>query len=374
MVPEQGKTSHGSPIKPPSDLAAALAAAPAPSAMSPEAMGMAAPSSTHRDPEDYITDWYLPEAGFQEGYVYPGPLMVKDHVRLYAMASALLKRSLEKTQGGYEEFTLREGRRTYRGHKISTVAGSFFALRRLPDVIPTLEVLGLEKGITEVLLHPWLKTGGLIMVCGETGQGKSTTCAATVRQRMVKHGSFCLTVEDPAEMPLHGLHGQGRCLQTEVRSGTFADAMRGAMRCYPVVRGSMLYVGETRDPETAAEALKVAVNGHLVLTTVHSNDLISGIKRFTSLAATAMQDSEVKSLFSSSFRLALHQKLDEVRSHGGRNRRRKLTSTFLISNGLASPVGHAVRAGELESLSSVIDQQRRTLASAGVHGLINMWK
>lgn len=325
-----------------------------------------------RDPVDYVTDWYLPQKDFRLGFIYPGPVPIAEHPMLFDMATALLKRAVERTELGYDEFVVREGQRTYRGHRILTIDGYFYALRRLPDHVPSLNNLGVPEGVTNVLTHPWLKTGGLIIVCGETGQGKSTTCAAVVKERMIQHGSFCLTVEDPPEMPLHGQHGKGRCLQTEVKSGDFAAAMRGAMRCYPTIRGSLLYVGETRDAETAAEVLRVATNGHLVLTTLHAQDLMSAVSRFNSLAASVMALTEVQSIFASSFRLGMHQKLDEVRSSSGT--RRKLSVSFLISDGHTSSVANSIRRGELTNLGNDIDMQKRTLENKGVKALLDLWK
>lgn len=354
------------------------------------------------DPLDMITDWYLPETGYKDGFFYPGAVSISGHPSLYETASRLLEESRKKaglkrramgltpalpqppastlpgvpeTNSEYAEFVLKDGHRTYRGHRIDTVGGSFFALRRLPDVIPDLNILGMPMGIVNILLHSSLRSGGLIIVCGETGQGKSTTCAAVVRERMIRHNSFCLTVEDPPEMPLHGTHGGGRCLQTEVMSGSFADAMRGAMRCYPTIRGSMLYVGETRDQETAAEVLRIATNGHLVLTTLHANDLLSAISRFSALATAKMGESEVRSVFSSSLRLVLHQRLEVPRRQKQKEAvaRRKLMVQFLLSHDHSSPVASAIRRGELESLPNQVDLQRRTMENKGVDALMELW-
>lgn len=319
------------------------------------------------EPEDRISDWYLPESGYKKGFIYPGPVPIEEHPRLFDMANALLQQARERTKD-YDEFVIRYGTRTYRGHRIETIEGSVYALRRLPDVIPELASLGIDDNVRSLLLHPWLRRGGLVLVCGETGQGKSTTCAATVKERMIRHGSFCLTVEDPPEMPLHGVHGKGRCLQTEVKSGNFAEAMKGAMRCYPTVRGSMLYVGETRDPETAVEVLRVATNGHLVLTTLHAEGLIEAIKRFGGMAGANMPESEVRSIFATSFRMAIHQQLEDARAQPGRAARKKLKMQFLVSESNSS-VAHRIRRGETESLSSDIDLQRRTLANHGVDEL-----
>ena len=323
------------------------------------------------EPEEVITDWYLPETDPLKGFVYPGPVDIIDHQRLYELATSMLKMAQEKTANGYEEFVLRVNGRSLRGHKIETVQGPTYALRRLPSYIPTLDKLGMDAAVRQILLHKNLSRGGLVMVCGETGQGKSTTCAATVKERMVNLGSFCLTVEDPPEMPLHGTHGKGRCLQTEVQSGNWAPAMRGAMRCYPTVSGSMLYVGETRDPETAAEVLRIATNGHLVLTTLHADGLESSVRRFASLAGAAMGENEVRTIMASSFRLAIHQQLVEEAVNGGGTRKR-LKAGFLFSANPRSPVAQKLRASE--SLNNEIKMQEMALKSKGAAGVMEGWE
>jgi Tfp pilus assembly pilus retraction ATPase PilT len=325
-------------------------------------------------PEDVITDWYIPERDPLDGFIYPKSISIRDHVPLYDMAHSLLERSQEKTKDGYEEFVVRAGNVSYRGHRIDSVGGYVYALRRMPTIIPSLGDLGMDEAIRTVLMDSWLSKGGLILVCGETGQGKSTTCAATVKERMEVHGSFCLTVEDPPEMPLHGRHKDGRCIQTEARSGNFAEAMRGAMRCYPTVNGSMLYVGETRDNETAAEVLKIATNGHLVLTTIHSSDVISALGRFLMLAKARTSEEDARQAMGAIFRLAIHQQLRDRPAIGSQPSRKQLEMEFLMSRDRTTPVGARIRQGKIDGLSSDIKQQKMILANKGLKGLREMWQ
>lgn len=325
-------------------------------------------------PQDIISDWYLPERDPLNGFFYPGPVQVRDHPVIYELAKELLERSIEKTQDGYEEFVVMGGGVSYRGHRISSIEGHQYALRRMPTHIPNLNNLGMPEAIQEVLMDDHLCKGGLVLVAGETGQGKSTSCAATVKERMLRHGSFCLTVEDPPEMPLHGVHGQGRCIQTEARSGNFADAMRGAMRCYPSHGGSMLYVGETRDSETAAEVLKIATNGHLVLTTIHAQDVQSAISRFLILAKARTSEEDARNSMAAIFRLAVHQHLKEKPAIGNSPSRKKLEMQFLMSHDRTTPVAARIRSGQIDSLSNDIKQQELTLKSKGIQGLRDLWK
>jgi Tfp pilus assembly pilus retraction ATPase PilT len=324
-------------------------------------------------PEEYITDWYLPERDPLAGFFYPGPMEIRRFPSIYDMASGLLERSIAKTKDGYEEFVVRAGNVSYRGHKIDSVDGYIYTLRRMPTMIPRLEQLGMPSPIQSIMMDSHLNRGGLLLVCGETGNGKSTTCASVVKDRMLKHGSFCLTVEDPPEMPLHGIHGKGRCIQTEVRSGNFAEAMRGAMRCYPSVNGSMLYVGETRDSETAAEVLTIATNGHLVLTTIHAQDVQSALHRFLILAKARTSEEDARNAMGSVFRLALHQRL-EAQSAGSQAGKKKLKLQFLISQDRTSPVASRIRKGEIDALASDIQQQKMVLDAQGMDGLKNLWR
>lgn len=332
---------------------------------------------------EQITDWYLPETGFMGGCFYPKSQNVKDYPFLYEIAQDLLNQCIEKTMGDYDDFvvSVKSGdpndlenfyRRSYRGHRIITITGPVFALRRMPTSVPTLTQLNLNEGLRKVLLSPELNKGGLIMICGETGQGKSTTCAATIKERMLDLGSFCLTVEDPPEMPLHGIHGEGRCYQTEVQSGNFAKAMKGAMRCYPTVNGSILYVGETRDHETAAEVLRIAMNGNLVFTTLHASDVPNGLKRLLSMASQTMGP-DAKDILSSVFRVGIHQVLEEMRPLPGQPLRKKLKNTFVLSSGASSPIANKIRRDEIDAMNTDIQQQQTVLNQQGPDALLRLW-
>lgn len=328
-------------------------------------------------PEDLISDWYLyKDSPTDGGFIYPGPVSINGQPKLFSFAKKLNSLCIEicDEDPEHDDFILKNGDRIYRGHKMYTVKGIMFALRRIPSIIPDIANLGLESTVQKVLLHPNLHAGGLILVTGETGQGKSTTCAAAIRARMEKFGSFCLTVEDPPELPLHGDYKNGRCIQTEVKSGGFAESLRGAMRSYPTVGGSMLYVGETRDSETAVEILRTVTNGHLVFTTLHSSDIISGIKRFVSLAVgSVLSENEVKSTLGSSLRMILHQRLRDIPAIQNKPASKKLETSFLLSANGTTTVANKIKTSGVDTISSDIQQQKNILEHQGIEKLMEDW-
>lgn len=328
------------------------------------------------NPFEVISDWYLPTKNPTNGYIFPGPLDIKAHKDLLLMAQELHQACKEREDNHREDFVITHKKMKFRGHIIqNSVEGEVITLRLIPDVVPPIADLGLEKAVESVLLHDSLSKGGLVIITGETGQGKSTTCAATIAKRLEKFSSFCLTIEDPPELPLHGRHGNGRCIQTEVPSGEFANALKGAMRCYPTSHGNMLYVGETRDPETATELIRIVTNGHLVFTTLHGSDIISSLKRFITLATGKFSEADVKSILASSLRVVLHQRLIDLPAIGSKAASKKLETEFLLSHDASTPVAQRIRnSTNIDGLKSDIEQQRNTLRLKGVDDLMKLWK
>ncbi|MDP4180864.1 MAG: ATPase, T2SS/T4P/T4SS family [Bacillota bacterium] len=118
-----------------------------------------------------------------------------------------------------------------------------------------------------ILTHPH----GIILVTGPTGSGKSTTLYTSLRE-ISKPNVNILTVEDPVESTIRGINQ----VQVNVKAGlTFAAALRSFLRQDP----DIIMVGEIRDGETAEIAIRAAITGHLVLSTLHTNDAPSSVSR-----------------------------------------------------------------------------------------------
>ncbi len=270
------------------------------------------------------------------------------------------------------EYRLGDALYLFRGHRDYTVTGTQVALRRHPTTTPHLSELNLPAMWKDLFLRDSLLKGGLILICAVTGKGKSTTLASIVRARLETYGGFCRTVEDPVELPLHGEHGTGVCRQTPVdpRHGEegFAKALRSSLRSYPALPagGSMLVVGEVRDSETAAELLRAAVNGHLVLTSMHAGDIRAGVARLSAMAEKTMGVDVARDLLGTALVYAVHQDLTiDPRETGWK--RGKITGSMLYSAAASSAVAATIRDGRFANLAQPLDQQQalmRTVATA----------
>lgn len=322
-----------------------------------------------------ILDWYLPENDPVSGRVVVGSnfVEIKELIHFEVFVEKLYD-EVEK-RGDETDFNLKldwvvdgvKKRIKYRAHKQESIDGKYVILRQMPVVLPELSDLGLPDAIKIILEHENLKQGGLILICGEPGNGKSTTTAAMIKRRLQKHGGFCLTLENPVEMPLQGRHGNGFCLQSPVDEGGFEKALSAAMRCYPTATSAMLYLGEIRSAETAAEALRIANNGHLVVTTLHSSGVITSIKRVLSLAkSNKMTEEEACSLMGSSLRLIIHQKLEYSAE---KSEERKLKVSFIFSGSNTSSVANRVRNGGVDNLVTEVEQQNQLLKSSNTSQL-----
>jgi Tfp pilus assembly pilus retraction ATPase PilT len=314
-----------------------------------------------------ITDFYIPDEAPTYGIMYPGPLQIANMKQYSDIINLLVTEARKKQKVEFSLELSHEGKRIIlRGHSIQSVEGKVFIFRRLPSFIPRIEDIGMPQNIIELLLNERLNNGGLVIIAGETGQGKSTTAAASIAYRLRTYGSFCLTIEDPVELPLQGFYQneqdpnkKGVCFQTNVEGEEIFEAIKSSLRCYPAINNSILFLGETRDPMMASEVLKIAANGHLVVTTMHGADLMSSLRRFMSLAMSYKNanEAEVKSMFASVFRLMIHQKMELLPTG-----KRKLRPNILFSPSSASSIASRLRAGGLEMLATDIQNQNMMLA------------
>ncbi|MBI4972197.1 MAG: type II/IV secretion system protein, partial [Candidatus Omnitrophica bacterium] len=176
-------------------------------------------------------------------------------------------------QDGRFKVSLDEGELDVRVSVIPTIQGESIVLRllRQSKKLLTLEELGMDKENLEKYLRLIHKPSGIVLVTGPTGSGKTTTLYASLMLLKTVERNI-ITIEDPVEYQLDF------CRQIQVNPKvnlTFATGLRSILRHDP----DIIMVGEIRDLETATIAIQSALTGHLVLSTLHTNDAASAITR-----------------------------------------------------------------------------------------------
>jgi twitching motility protein PilT len=207
--------------------------------------------------------------------------------------------------------------------------------RRITDVIPSWETLGLPGWLAEFAL----KHQGLIMITGPAGHGKTTTLTALVDLINSRRKCNIITIEDPIEY-LH-THRQSNINQREVGldTPTFAQGLRHIFRQAPDV----IVIGEMRDPESFEIAINAAETGHLVLTTFHSTLSTTAVERLIEVCPPGIQH-QIRIQLAECLLLILNQRLVPRRSGNGRVLAlESLTASSRIRNFIREGKTHQIR-------------------------------
>jgi twitching motility protein PilT len=209
-------------------------------------------------------------------------------------------------------------------------------LRAIPFRIVPLEKLGIPATVGDLAHLP----RGLVLVCGPTGSGKSTTLASIVDIVNSTHASHIMTIEDPIEF----VHTHKRAIvnQREVGEDTksFADALKHVLRQDPDV----ILVGEMRDLETISTALTAAETGHLVFGTLHTQDAPQSIDRVIDVFPAHQQQQIRVQLAAALQAVVCQQLLPRMRNRG-----RAVACEVLI----ATPaVRNMIREGKVHQIYS----------------------
>jgi len=176
-------------------------------------------------------------------------------------------------QDGHIEFMGKNGKVDIRVSTVPTVYGESVDLRLLDRraSLIQLEDLGMNKQCLEGFSQCMRKTHGIILVTGPTGCGKTTTLYAALN-KIYSPAVNMMTIEDPVEYQLDGVN---QMPVNPKRGLTFATGLRHILRHDP----NIIMVGEVRDRETADIAIRAALTGHLVFSTLHTNDAAGAVTR-----------------------------------------------------------------------------------------------
>ena len=236
-------------------------------------------SDIHFEPqEDALVVRFRVDGVLQEVQRIPKRLMNGVTTRLKVLAKLDIAERRKPQDGRISLNAAAAGRMLdIRVATLPTVEGESLVMRLLDKSkrAPTLEELGLAEEMRDELSRILARPSGALLVTGPTGSGKSTTLYAALTQ-INRPEINIITVEDPVEYRLPGINQ----VQINVRAGlTFATALRSILRSDPDV----VMVGEIRDGETAKISIEAALTGHLVLSTLHTNDAPSALTRLNEM-------------------------------------------------------------------------------------------
>ncbi len=220
-------------------------------------------------------------------------------------------------------------------------------VRRVPPEVPDLERLGLPVQVERFAEEE----GGLVLVTGPAGSGKTTTVAALIDRINKTRPCHIVTVEDPIEV----LHADLRSLVTQREVGTdtatYAEAVHSALR----QDADVIFVGELLDAATARQALTAAEIGHLVISTIRANGAADTITRLIELFPVSERDAARQSLVGVLRGVACQRLLERADGKGRVAAVEVLVGTAKVVDCIADPA----RFGELD----------RVLAEGHYHGM-----
>jgi twitching motility protein PilT len=217
------------------------------------------------------------------------------------------------------------------------------SIRALPSDVPTLAQLHLPASLAD-LVKP---TRGLVLVCGPTGSGKTTTLASLVE--IINHSEqrHIISIEDPVEYE----HRNAKSVIEQIEIGrdapSFAAALRAALRQDPDV----ILVGEMRDLETVSIALTAAETGHLILSTLHTSDAAQAIHRIIDVFPPQQQN-QIRQQLALSLNAIVIQQLIPRADNGGR----AVAVEVLLAN---QPVRNHIRGNKLQQFATEITMGKR---------------
>jgi len=187
--------------------------------------------------------------------------------------------------------------------------GIAVVFRMIEEDIPNFEDLGLPKSIENLsLLHY-----GLVLLTGPNGSGKSTTMAAMINKINETRNANIITIEEPIEF----LHHSKKSVITQREVGTHIQSFHIAAKYLFRQDADVVVVGEMRDPESFSLALDIAETGHLVISTIHSEDVPSTISRIVNIFPVEKQNM-IRTKLSLSLRGIVSQKLVPKKDYSGR--------------------------------------------------------
>lgn len=267
------------------------------------------------------------------------PLSAKDtETLLLPIVPPRLMSQLERDGGVDFSHTFNHGR--FRCSVFHAGGGLHSAIRRVNPKIPNFETLHLPPVYEHVAEHVH---DGLVIICGVTGSGKSSTLASIVNHINHKHAFNMITIEDPVEYMYTPVKSVISQREVGLDLLDFATGLRGAVRQDPDV----IVIGEMRDKETLLAGLMAAETGHLVFVTLHTANVVQSFSRILEFFPTD-QHPFIRSCLSNGLRAVMAQRLLPSAREGVK----VVPATEVL---LSSPsVSDLIREGQEEDLYAII--------------------
>jgi len=253
-----------------------------------------------------------------------------------------------------QDFSIEHDDIRYRVARLVDVRGSWFVLSRGVTTLTKLENLGFDPAVLAILQNLGRSTG-LVLVSGATGAGKTTSSSALLADYLYRYGDLAITIEDPPELPLSGPYGEhGQCFQLAVENDEWEDSLKMALRYRP----RYMFVGELRVPGAAFHALRAAVSGHLVITTMHAGSVEQALEGLVTMA-TEHAGGLASTLVADSLLAVIHQRLILQLQ----------VTTLFPSSSLGDPIRANIRDRKFGILTSYIHQQEAKRNNPGLASL-----
>ena len=312
---------------------------------------------------------------FEDGTMLPMTQVSQDVVELtgkiHSLANSRLERILRvrPDESAAHDFSVAYGNLYYRVHYLPDTFGKgVFSIRLLPARLPSLADI-FPPAWSQLLSSPLLCQGGLVVITGGAGMGKSTTAATLLLDRLTHLGGVAITIEDPPEYPLHGLHGKGFCVQTDLREGVgFEVQLADALRSFTTEAHSLLLMGELRNAEQLENIVYAACNRHLVVTTLHGSPDIPATLEYLIQQVDSPKRKAFSAALSHALRLVIYQALDPRLNRLGLS-----DLSLLFSGPQANRVADCLRAGDTKALAQDVQTQTALLEQDNASGLLQRY-
>lgn len=257
---------------------------------------------------------------------------------------------IDKNQGKTDSVHINFDKVDFRASIITGEIEDYLHIRRHLPSVPGLDELGFTAAQIETLDSLGQRQGGLVLISGAAGEGKTTTACALIQHWITQYPGLARTCEDPVEVRLEGDRGPGHiCIQTTVSKDNFAEEMHKILRHGP----RYILISEIRTGEQAHHAILAANTGHIVVSTVHAPGIVQTIQRLIDLGAENNNRPPLTSVAAGLLAI-IHQRLEF-------NPTRTIANIFALSDSTGDAIRSLIRQNLIEQISSHVERQERLL-------------